>query len=156
LRVTFGGGVWALASRALGKRRSKRCGAPGRVVPVLPAFRADVKMRTGARSRHRLGAGLGKTPRTARGKTVQTVACVLPVSVAHVAVMRVELPDQQVVPAAAHGTVLGTDEWQIARDRVVAGNAARGRGGSAVLPAMTGRAPVRMLGARRLQLAWRD
>jgi hypothetical protein len=58
------------------------------------------------------------------------------------------LPDQQIAPAGAHGAILGADEWQIARDRIVARDAALGCPRSAVLPTMTGRAPMRMLRAR--------
>src|SRR6266852_6502342 len=72
----------------------------------------------------------------------------LPVSVAHVAVVRMELPDQQVLPATAHGTRLGADDRKIARDQVVGGNSAGDRRRSGVLPAMTGLAPVWMFGAR--------
>src|SRR5437867_3720206 len=58
------------------------------------------------------------------------------------------LSDQQIAPAGAHGAILGTYERQIARDRIVARDAAGGRRRSAVLPAMTGLASMRMLRAR--------
>jgi len=73
---------------------------------------------------------------------------VVPVPVADVAVVCVPLPDEQVVAAGAHGTVLDADERKVARYWIVDWKAAGSRRRSVVLPAMARRAAMRMLGAR--------
>lgn len=136
----------ALAARALRKRRAERSGTADRMPPVLSAFRAEVKMSAATRSRSRLDVGLRKTPGTARREIIEAPTFVVPLSVAHVAVMTVELSDQQVGPAAAYRTICSADERQIAGDLIVGGNLAGDCRRSGVLPAMTGSAPMRMLG----------
>jgi len=51
----------------------------------------------------------------------------VPVAVAQVAVVHMKLSDEQVLPTAAHGTILRCDERQIACDHVVGGNFAHDR-----------------------------
>jgi hypothetical protein len=146
---------WTQAPRTLWKGRSQRRGASDRVPPVLSAFRAEVEVRSASRARHRLRVGLRKTPGATRGQTVETPTVVVPFSIAHVAVVRVELSDQQIAPPAAHRTIRRADERQIAGDPVVGRNFAGDRRRSIVLPSMAGRAPMRVFGARR-QVQRRD
>src|SRR5215831_16552954 len=112
-------------------------------------------MRTRARPRNRLCVGLAKTPGAARGETLEAAAFVFPVAVADIAVVRVALPDEEVVAAGTHGTILHVDERKIAQDRIVGRQRAGGGRRPIVLPAMAGRAAMRMLGAR-LQLGRYD
>jgi len=73
-----------------------------------------VKVGPAPGTRHRLGVGLWKAPGTTRGKTIETMAFVLPLSIAHVAVVRMELANEHLAPAAAHRTLRRADERQIA------------------------------------------
>jgi len=104
-------------------------------------------MGSAAGARHRLGIGLREAPGTVRRETVDAHPLMIPVTVAQVAVVRMKLSDEQVLPTAAHGAIRGGHERQIARDRIGRRDLALGRGSTGVLPAMTGRAAVRMLDA---------
>jgi len=136
------------APRAFREGRTKRCRARGLVSPVLSALRAVVEMRAAAGSRRRLRILLRKTPGTVGGETVHAQSFMVPVAVAQVAVVRMKPPDEQVLSATAHGTFRRSDERQIARNRVIFRDFACDRRRSRVLPAMTGGASVRVLGAR--------
>src|SRR6185369_10488434 len=137
---------WTLAPRALWKRRTQRGRASDRMPPVLSAFRAEVEVRASASAGHRLRVGLRETPGATGSETVETPTVVLPLSIAHVAVVRVELSDQQIAPPAAHRTIRRAHERQIAGDPIVGRNRAGDRRRPIVLPSMAGRAPMRMFG----------
>jgi hypothetical protein len=138
---------WVLAARALREDYPEGRGARNRVPPVLSALRAEVEMSASTRSQNRLRGGLWKTPGTAHDEIVQTPTCVVPFSVAHVAVVRVQLSGQQVGPPAAHWTFRRADDREVSQNLIVGGDLAGGRARAGVLPSMTGCAPVRMLDA---------
>src|SRR5262245_20333596 len=114
--------------------------------PVVSALRAVVKMRSAPGAVHRLRIRFWKAPGTVRGETVDAHAFVIPVAVAQVAVVRMKPSDEQVLPAAAHGTLRGRHERQIAGDGIIGRDRALQRRRAGVLPAVTGGAAMRMLG----------
>ncbi len=137
-----------VARGALREGHPKRRRAPGSVLPVLPALRAVVEMRSASRARRTLQIGLRKAPGTVGGETIDADPFMVPLAVAQITVVRVKRSDEQVLPTGADGTGRVRDERQIAGDRVVSRNLTDRRRQSGVLPAMTGPASVGMFAPR--------
>jgi hypothetical protein len=93
---------------------------------------------------------LRKAPGTPDGQPVQASAIVIPVAVAHVAVVCVTATHGHIVAARAHGTMFGADARKVSgavkgRDRT------DDRGRASVLPAVTGLTSMRMAPAVALE-----
>jgi hypothetical protein len=101
-----------------------------------------VKVRSCSRSRR--GAYLlRKAPGTPEGQPVQASAFVIPVAVAHVAVVRVNATHEHIVPTAAHGALFRADARRVpgtVKDRDRTDDRCRAR----VLPAVTRLTLMRM------------
>src|SRR5882724_2392601 len=141
-----GYGARLTASRAVRQRDPQGRRARGVVLPVQLAFRAEMEVRSSSGSRRRARSFGREAPWTAGDGPVQTPAFMIPVAPADVAVVRVDLPCEQLLTAGAQGTILRADERKVPRIRD--GNATGERGGSRMLPAVTGAASMRMFGVR--------
>src|SRR5438270_817810 len=80
-------------------RRSQGLGARSLVLPVLRAFRAEMKMRSASGSRRRRRARGRKAPRTTSDWALPTHALVVPVALADVAVVRMGTLDRRALLA---------------------------------------------------------
>jgi hypothetical protein len=131
-------------ARAVRKRRSERRRAGHLVAPVPRALRAKVEMRTQPRPWRRRRLDIREAPGAGSHEPFQTAALVLPVAFAQVAIVRVELADEQVFSPGAQRTVLGADERKISRTRFLRGDVTCQRGRPRVLPPVSRATSMRM------------
>src|SRR5262249_36485114 len=93
-------------------REGRRTCVSFNVSPAHSASGTIVEVRSCSRS-WRGAYLLRKAPGTPEGQPVQASAVVIPIAVAHVAVVRVNTPHERIVATGAHGTLFGADARKV-------------------------------------------